>query len=103
MLTLTNRRDADAITVTVRGEIDLGNVDQLTTGIATAVRDDVTSIVVDLSGVTFMDSAGISALLAGRRTADEHGKAYRVAGASGIVREILDLMGVWAHLSDQPH
>jgi anti-anti-sigma factor len=58
--------------------------------------------VVELSGVTFIDSAGINALLKGRRAADERGRVFRVTGATGIVRELLDMTGVWAHLSSPP-
>jgi anti-sigma B factor antagonist len=101
MLSLTTCHDADTITVTVRGEIDLATVDQLATEIAAAVRADATGVIVDLDGVTFLDSSGIGALLAGRKAADESGKSFHVTGANGIVREVLDLTGVWAHLSGQ--
>jgi anti-anti-sigma factor len=46
-----------------------------------------------------MDSAGINVLLKGRRLADDHGKQFRVTGAAGIVRQVLDITGVTAHLS----
>jgi len=55
---------------------------------------------VDLAEVAFLDSSGIASLLKGRRIADGLGKAYWVTGATGIVREVLDLTGVWAHLSN---
>lgn len=49
-----------------------------------------------------MDSSGIALLLRGRREAQQHGVAYRIRGARGIVREVLELTGVWAHLAEQP-
>jgi anti-sigma B factor antagonist len=101
MVSLSTSRDADTVTVVVRGEIDISNAERLTSGVNNAARDDVTTIVVDLTGVTFIDSVGISALLKGRRMADEHGKIFRVSGASGLVRQLLDLTGVWTHLSGQ--
>jgi anti-anti-sigma factor len=60
----------------------------------------VTAVVVDLAGVQFLDSSGIAVLLKGRRLADERGAAYRVAGAHGMVKRILELSGVWEHLCD---
>jgi anti-anti-sigma factor len=54
---------------------------------------------VDLSAVRFLDSSGIRLLLIGRRAADERGVAYRVTGAQGIARQVLEMTGVWAHLS----
>ncbi|HZN72769.1 MAG TPA: STAS domain-containing protein [Micromonosporaceae bacterium] len=101
MLSLSSHVDAGTVTVTVSGEIDLANVDELADEIVSAVRGEATTVVVDLAGVTFIDSVGITALLKGRRLADEHGKAYRATGAEGLVRQLLDLTGVWTHLSGQ--
>lgn len=98
-LTLASRRDADTVTVAVGGDVDLVTAELLEREIAGAVSGDGAVIVVDLTDVTFIDSAGISVLLKGRRLADDRAKNYRVVGAAGIVRQVLDLTGVWAHLS----
>lgn len=99
MLSLSNHRDGATVTVVVGGEIDISTVDQLAAEIDAAARHGAGSMIVDLSDVTFIDSAGISALLKGRRDADGHGQIYQVTGATGMVRQILDLTGVWQHLS----
>jgi anti-anti-sigma factor len=57
-------------------------------------------VVVDLTGVTFLDSSGIRALLTVRRIADEHGAALTVTGAHGIVRRVLTLTGLLGLLTD---
>jgi anti-sigma B factor antagonist len=101
VLSLSSRFDAGTVTVSVSGEIDLSNVDELADAIATAVRGEAPAVVLDISEVTFIDSVGITALLKGRRLADEHSKEYRVSGADGLVRQLLDLTGVWTHLSGQ--
>ena len=49
----------------------------------------------------FLDSSGISVLVKGRRLADGRGVPYRVTGASGTIRQVLDITGVWGHLSGQ--
>ena len=90
---------ADAAVVNAEGEIDLLTAPRLESEIFDAIGAQTSAVVVDLSGVTFMDSSGISALLRGRRQADAHGKTYRVTGAVGTVQQVLDLTGVWAHLS----
>ena len=46
--------------VSVRGEVDLSNVDRL----RGALDIDAPSLVVDLGGVTYIDSAGMAALFA---------------------------------------
>lgn len=98
-LFLTTHREAGAITIGVNGDLDMSNVGQLEKEIATAIGEG-TGIIVDLTEVPFIDSAGISALLKGRRTADEQGQRYRVTGAAGVVRQVLDMTGVWTHLSN---
>jgi anti-anti-sigma factor len=67
-LTLDTVRTADAALVLVAvGEIDLSNIDAfdqaLTTGAAEAAGSG-TKLTVDLSGVEYLDSAGINALFA---------------------------------------
>lgn len=97
-------RAGGVVTVAVSGEIDLATgptVDR-------ALRDAITgggarTVLVDLSAVQFLDSSGIALLLKGRRLADERAVAYRVTGAEGIVRRVLELGGVWEHLCGEPN
>jgi anti-anti-sigma factor len=97
----TQRRDQTAI-VGVAGEVDLAAGPALETSIMSAFADqDIDTVLVDLSAVTFLDSSGISVLLKGRRVADERAVNYRVVGADGIVRKVLDLTGVWPLLSGE--
>lgn len=46
----------------VTGEIDLSNADDLMETVGEAVRTGASRVVVDLSGVTFLDSSGIAVL-----------------------------------------
>ena len=101
-LSLSSHREGDTVTIVVQGDVDLSNAEQLEQAISTAGADDATGIVVDLAGVPFLDSAGINALVKGRRWADEHHRSMRVTGARGLVREVLDMTGVLAHLSNPP-
>ncbi|MEV4510327.1 STAS domain-containing protein [Dactylosporangium sp. NPDC049525] len=97
-LSLSTDRDADTITVTVAGDVDLSTVAELDHAVLAAVIG-ATSVVIDLAAVTFIDSAGINTLLKSRRLADERGRRFRIANATGVVRDVLDLTGVLSHLS----
>ena len=98
-----NRSEGMA-TVVVSGEIDLASGPTVDKAIHDAVTaDGVDTVVVDLSAVRFLDSSGISLLLRGRRLADEKEVAYRVTGAQGTAHRVLELSGVWEHLSGSPH
>jgi anti-sigma B factor antagonist len=87
--------------VAVVGDIDLASGGDLEQEITAALAGPGTAVVVDLQGVTFLDSSGIGVLLKGRRLADTHGVDYRVTGATNMVRQVLDLTGVWGHLSGE--
>lgn len=66
-LELSTQAGADGIpVVTVAGEIDMSNADRFrdALGLAAAAAADGGSFVVDLTGVEYLDSAGVHALFA---------------------------------------
>jgi anti-sigma B factor antagonist len=81
--------------VYVSGEVDLAARSTLRGRVGTQLTDHaIKRVVIDLSGVTFLDSSGIGALVGCRRLADENGKVLEVTGAQGQVKAVLDLTGV---------
>jgi anti-sigma B factor antagonist len=56
------------------------------------------SVIVDLSRLTFIDSAGLSSLSMGRRTALRLGCRFSVRGARGAVAQVLEQTGLWTIL-----
>ena len=46
--------------VTLRGEVDLSNAREVMEAVRAAVTHDATLVVLDLSGTTYLDSAGIA-------------------------------------------
>ena len=54
-------------------------------------QPDVQTLVLDLSGVEYIDSAGLSALLLAQRQQTHHGGDVRIAGARDEVRSLLVL------------
>jgi anti-anti-sigma factor len=46
----------------VEGEIDLSNVEEMATGLRGLLNNQIVALVVDLSGTTYLDSAGINVL-----------------------------------------
>jgi anti-anti-sigma factor len=79
----------------VRGELDIATVDQLLAEARTAL-DTTTSpaLQVDLSGVTFVDSTGLGALVRIRNEAEQHGHEVELVGVRPEVRRVLDLTGL---------
>lgn len=99
-LTVSVTERPGAATVAVAGDLDPLTAPALTRAITGAVEHAGDAwVVVDVSGVRFCDSSGISSLVYGRRLAEERGVRYRVTGATGLVLDVLELTGVWARLS----
>ncbi|GGM31457.1 STAS domain-containing protein [Dactylosporangium sucinum] len=94
---VSTRRDGDTLIVRVAGDLDLATEGELAGAVA-AAGEGYEEIVVDLAETRFIDSAGINALLRGRR---QH-ERLRVVNATGIVLDVLKLGGVWEHLSEPP-
>jgi anti-anti-sigma factor len=93
-LQLSTRRAGERAIVTVGGEVDLETASQLGEHALEALRDVSAHVVVDLAGVTFMDSTGLKVLLSIQRRAALAGGSFAVAGATRTVRRILALTGL---------
>ena len=77
------------VTVTVAGGVDIGNVGRFRTPLEEAATT-APAVVVDLDGVTYLDSAGIAALFdAAGRTALEV-----VASEDCLVRRVLEVVAL---------
>jgi anti-sigma B factor antagonist len=95
-LSVSSDRHGDVLTIAVAGDVDVSTSPIVDEAISQALAaSGVATVCVDLSAVEFLDSSGIAALIAGRRGADGQGVGYRVEGAQGIVRHVLELTGVW--------
>ena len=82
-----------AAVVALAGECDMSVRDELTRVLLAAVAE-CRVVVVDLAGLTFLDSSGIHALVMAHQAAlREGGKLYAV-GAAGVVAGLMDVTGV---------
>jgi anti-sigma B factor antagonist len=73
----TVRTEKDRIVVAVDGELDMQTSVEFKQVLMDLVADD-TDVVVDLSGLTFVDSSGLSALIAVHKRALTHVRASMV-------------------------
>jgi len=84
-----------AVVVRVSGEVDLTVSAQLERVLLAApATRDVSSVVVDLEDLWFLDSSGVHALVKGYLAARDAGLAYAVRNASGMVARVLHITGV---------
>jgi anti-anti-sigma factor len=80
--------------VEVGGEIDLYSGADLREELLRTLRRHGPRLILDLHGVTFMDSAGVEVLLATRRRAQLEGGWVAVTQASPCVRRMITLAGL---------
>ena len=93
-LTVTIHTDRDAV-LSIAGELDIATAPVLRDALLELLqRDSVPDLVVDTSGLTFVDSTGLSILLMGARrwAASEHRMVLRAPSAP--LRRVIDLAGV---------
>jgi anti-sigma B factor antagonist len=84
---------AEGRVLTVSGELDAAGVDAMQAAAEPAFVD-LAPLEIDLSAVTFMDSAGISLLVSLRNRADSRGQRLVLVQPSATARQVLDLGGV---------
>ena len=93
---MTTRRQSDGVLVVdVRGTLDAATVDALRAALLSTLqtqRPDV--MIVDLTFVTFMDSMGIGALVAGYNAAREVGSRFVLRNPSEFVHRQLRVTGL---------
>ncbi|MCA2219426.1 STAS domain-containing protein [Jidongwangia harbinensis] len=95
-----HHRDDGLVTLAPAGDVDMDAVDALGSAIQDALHTpDRIAVVVDLAQVTFLDCAGIGALVAGRNTAISRGHRYTVVNPQRLVRRVLELTGVFTALT----
>jgi anti-sigma B factor antagonist len=91
----TTLAEDDTVIVTVTGEVDFSNSDEVAQGIRDAVTDWSPPIVeVDLRDAAFIDSTGLGALIDGYRTAGAAGVGFRVVNPSDTFRRVLAVTGL---------
>jgi anti-anti-sigma factor len=81
--------------ITVSGDLDLSNAGELEATVASLAAGRPERLVFDLSGLRFMDSAGIAVLLG----AADRVHAVHLRNPSPAVRRIVELTGLTAVLS----
>jgi anti-anti-sigma factor len=85
----------DMVTATIVGEIDMGNVPELTTTLLDAVPSEAGALLLELSGVAYLDSSGIRMLADVARRLGWRSQALAIVAPEGCrARTVLALTGV---------
>jgi anti-sigma B factor antagonist len=80
--------------LTAQGSIDLASREQFLEAGRKALRDGATTLAIDLSGVTFMDSTGIGSLVELTRDAEDGGAGIVLVSPSDRIVRLLEITGL---------
>jgi anti-anti-sigma factor len=80
---------------TLSGEIDLSNAAQITRAVVGGVPNEAVGLVMDLSDVAYLDSAGVRMLAELERRLGWRSQAFRVVAPDGSrTRKVLSIAGL---------
>jgi anti-anti-sigma factor len=80
--------------VTAAGEVDLTNAESLRDALLSALNAGALGLVVDMTATTFVDSAGVTALVRASRRAAATEATVRLAVTAAPVLRVLNLVGI---------
>jgi stage II sporulation protein AA (anti-sigma F factor antagonist) len=94
LLTITVTRDGQDPVVALSGEADLTTVPELAAALAAQIDAGARCLTVDLSGLLFLDSASVGALITASRGLEARGGTLKLAYPRRGVARTLDLLAL---------
>jgi anti-sigma B factor antagonist len=86
----------------VRGEVDLASAGELQDELLAIVNASSDDVVIDCTGLEFVDSTGIAVFVHTQRILELQQRQLRVVNLSGMARRAFDLLGLSGVLSIEP-
>jgi anti-sigma B factor antagonist len=102
MLSFRTSQSAGTTVVAVSGELDLYTAPRLREELLVALSEPLAGLIVDLSGLAFMDSTGLGLLIGAHRRATASGAALRVVCDHPVIVRILHVSGLDQVLAVDP-
>ena len=90
-LQLTVDRSRGAPILSLAGELDIAGTEQLLAALETIEQDEPSLVVIDLSGVSFLDSSGLRAILVAHAAAGRAGRRLAVVRPPATVYRVFEI------------
>ena len=81
------------------GELDLDSVHRVDAALEELRADDCPQVVLDLRGLTFMDSTGLRLVIRWDTAARENGFGFAIVPGQDVVQRVFRLTGMDSHLT----
>ena len=88
---LTTRTESNVNVIVLKGRFDAHEAPQVKTWLDQNIKEGNASLVVDLSGVNFVDSTALSTMVQAVKRCRQHGGDCRLSSMQAPVRVILEL------------
>jgi len=99
---VTTEHSNGTATVSPVGELDIATADRLSEALAALTIGGGEKLVIDLSGVGFMDSTGLRILIGANRKADEGGYELVIVTGDSPAKRVLELTRMDEHMQVVP-
>ncbi len=96
------RREGEVWLVRVKGELDMATAPKLQATLDQVLESSPKSVLLDLEGIEFIDSTGITVLMRARRQLEEQGANLAIDGLSAAAGRVLEIAGVLESLKLRP-
>lgn len=98
-LEVTQFETGDSYVIALRGELDLGTVSSLDETVKRFPVESGKDLLLDLSGLDFMDSTGLNLVLRFWSRCQQSGHGFRLVPGPGVQR-LLEISGLMRELRD---
>jgi anti-sigma B factor antagonist len=95
MLALSERLEGNIVVISLSGRVDSTNSDELTSKLRGYNGADLRAIIVDLSSLNYITSAGLRSLMLARNDAQALDRNFILAGLQEKLKELLSLTGLF--------
>jgi len=97
-LGLSSQRLPGTTLISIEGDLDVGAADQFDAYVRQARKEPGDHLVIDLTEVQFLDSAGLRVILHTNTYATRHGGSVRLAGPRRTVEKVVRLAKIDQHI-----
>jgi anti-sigma B factor antagonist len=93
-LSIEERSKERSVALLLGGELDIASAPRLQKAIARLCEDGARALTLDLSGLLFIDSTGLAAIVYASRLCDRHDCELALIPGPEIVQQVFELTGL---------
>jgi anti-anti-sigma factor len=93
-LTVRVEKDGEALVIRPVGELDLSTTQTLDTKLRRTIHDATSEVILDLGGLSFIDSSGLRLLVIASAHSQANGDRLRMLRGSAPVERVIQLSGL---------